>query len=79
MLRWAGNVAWMGEDDKCIQNLIGKPERTRPFARPKHKQYILKQILKKLNVKDGVHWINVAQERGQWRVLVNTVMKLWVP
>jgi hypothetical protein len=29
--------------------------------------------------RDGVDGIDVAQERDQWRALVNTVMKLRVP
>jgi hypothetical protein len=28
---------------------------------------------------DGMDWIDMAQDRDQWRVLVNTVMKLRVP
>jgi hypothetical protein len=24
-------------------------------------------------------WIDMAQDRDQWRALVNTVMNLWVP
>jgi hypothetical protein len=28
---------------------------------------------------DGVDWIDMAQDRDQWRVLVNTVLSLWVP
>jgi hypothetical protein len=27
---------------------------------------------------DGVVWVNVAQDRGHWRVLVNMVMNLQV-
>jgi hypothetical protein len=27
----------------------------------------------------GMDWIDVAQDRNQWRALVNTVMKLRVP
>jgi hypothetical protein len=27
----------------------------------------------------GVDWIDVAQDKDQWRALVNTVMNLWVP
>jgi hypothetical protein len=27
----------------------------------------------------GVDWIDVAQDRNQWRALVNRVMHLWVP
>jgi hypothetical protein len=28
---------------------------------------------------DGVDWIDVAQDRNQWRALVNTVLNLRVP
>jgi hypothetical protein len=29
--------------------------------------------------RDGMDWIDLAQETDQWRVLVNTVMNLRVP
>jgi hypothetical protein len=28
---------------------------------------------------DGMDWIDLAQDRDQWRALVNTIMNLWVP
>jgi hypothetical protein len=28
---------------------------------------------------DGVDWIDLAQDRDQWRSLVNMVMNLWIP
>jgi hypothetical protein len=28
---------------------------------------------------DGVDWIDLAQDRDQWRALVNVVMNPWVP
>jgi hypothetical protein len=28
---------------------------------------------------DGIDWIDVAQDRDQWKALVNTVMHLRVP
>jgi hypothetical protein len=28
---------------------------------------------------DGMDWIELAQDRDQWRALMNTVMNLWVP
>jgi hypothetical protein len=28
---------------------------------------------------DGIDWIDLAQDRNQWRALVNTVMNLRVP
>jgi hypothetical protein len=35
-------------------------------------------ILRKIGL-DGVDWIELAQDRDQWRALVNTVMNLRVP
>jgi hypothetical protein len=29
--------------------------------------------------RDGIDWINLAQDRDQWRALVKAVMNLWVP
>jgi hypothetical protein len=29
--------------------------------------------------RSGMNWIDLAQDRDQWRALVNTVMNLWVP
>jgi hypothetical protein len=29
--------------------------------------------------RDGVDWMDMAQDRYQWRALVNTAMNLWVP
>jgi hypothetical protein len=28
---------------------------------------------------DGMHWIDLVQDRDQWKALVNTVMNLRVP
>jgi hypothetical protein len=28
---------------------------------------------------DGMDWIDLAQDRGEWRAPVNTVMKLQLP
>jgi hypothetical protein len=28
---------------------------------------------------DGVDWIDMAQDRDQWRALVSMVLNLWVP
>jgi hypothetical protein len=28
---------------------------------------------------DGMNWIDMAQDRDQWRALMNTVLNLWAP
>jgi hypothetical protein len=33
----------------------------------------------KMDLRNGVNWIDMAQDRDQWRALVNTVLKLRVP
>jgi hypothetical protein len=38
---------------------------------------ILKMDLRKIGW-DGVHWIDMAQERDQWRALVGTVLNIRV-
>jgi hypothetical protein len=39
---------------------------------------ILKRILREIGW-DGRDWIELAQDKDQWRALVNTVMNLRVP
>ena len=36
-MRWAGHVACMGREERCIQGLVGKPEGKRPLGRPRHR------------------------------------------
>jgi hypothetical protein len=59
--------------------LVGKPEGKRPLGRPRHR--LVDNIRMDLGETgwDGVDWIDVAQDRDQWRALVNTVMNLLVP
>lgn len=42
-----------------------------------NRRIILKLILKEIG-HEGVDWINVAQDRGQWRAFVNITTKLRV-
>jgi hypothetical protein len=39
---------------------------------------ILEWILREIGW-DGIDWTDLALDRGQWKVLVNTVMNLSVP
>jgi hypothetical protein len=36
-MRWAGNVARVGEDRKVYKVLVGKPEGKRPLGRPRRR------------------------------------------
>jgi hypothetical protein len=58
---------------------VGKSEGKRPLGRPRHR--LVDNI--KMDVGeigwDGVDWIDLAQDRDQWRAIVNTGMNLGVP
>jgi hypothetical protein len=59
--------------------LMGKPEGKRLLGRPKSRWVDnIKTDLRKTGL-DGMDWNDVAQNRDQWRALVNTVMNLRVP
>jgi hypothetical protein len=71
-MRWAGHVARMGL-------LVGKPEGRRPLGRPRRTWVDnIKIDLREIGW-DVVDWFDLAQDRDQWRALVNTVMNLRVP
>jgi hypothetical protein len=61
-MRWAGNVARMGETRNAYRILVDN-------IKIDHRE----------TGWDDMDWIDLAQDRDQWRALVNTVMKLRVP
>jgi hypothetical protein len=68
-----------GEKRKAYRILVGKPEGKRPLGRPRCRWVDnIKMDLREISW-DGMDWIDVAQDRDQWRALVNTVMNLRVP
>jgi hypothetical protein len=64
----------MGEKRKAHRILMGKPER----KRPRWWEDNIKMDLRELGW-GGMDWIDLAQERDQWRALMNTVINLRVP
>jgi len=66
----------MGRTRNAYKILVGKPEGKRPSGR--HRRIWEDNI--RMNVKEtgweGVDWIILAQDRDQWRTLVNTIMYL---
>jgi hypothetical protein len=78
-MSWAGNVARMAEGRGTYRVLFGKPEGNRPLGRPTRKwEDNIKMDLRE-RVIDEANWIQLAQDRVQWRACVNTEMNLWVP
>jgi hypothetical protein len=55
-------------DKECIQDFVGKPQRKRPLEKPRHEWEDI--------IKMDLEWTDLAQDRDQWRALVNTVMNL---
>jgi hypothetical protein len=59
--------------------LVGNPEGKIPLGRPRRRWVDnIKMDLRKIGW-DGMDWIDLAQDRNQWRALVNAVINLRVP
>jgi hypothetical protein len=67
-MRWTGHVACMGKKRNAY--------KMRPIGRPRRRwEYNIKMDLRAIG--SGVmEWIDLAQDKDNWRVLVNTVMDL---
>jgi hypothetical protein len=78
-IRWAGHVAQMGEKRNAYRILVGKLEGKRPIGRPRCRWVDnIKMSFREIGW-GSMDWIDLAQDREQWRALVNTVMNLQVP
>jgi hypothetical protein len=57
---------------------VGKPEGNKPVGRPRRRwEDNIKMDLREIEW-GGMDWIDLSQDRGQWRALVNMVMNLQV-
>jgi hypothetical protein len=59
--------------------LVGKPEGISPLGRPRCRWVDNIKIYHRETGWDDMDWIDLVQDRDQWRALVNTVMNLRVP
>ena len=78
-MRWAGQVARMGEGRGVYRGMLGKPEGKRPLGRPRRRwEDNIKMDLQEVRGGCG-DWMELARGRDRWRALVSTVMNLRVP
>ncbi|KAJ4428674.1 hypothetical protein ANN_25667 [Periplaneta americana] len=78
-LRWAGHVARMGEFRNGYRMLVGRPEGKRSLGRPRRRwEDNIKMDLREVEYDDR-EWINLAQDRDQWRAYVRAAVNLRVP
>jgi hypothetical protein len=67
-----------GEKRNAYRILVGKPEKKRPLERPRCRWlYNIKMDLGETGW-DGMDWIDLAQDKNQWKALVNTTINLRV-
>jgi transposase len=68
----------MGEGRVVYMVLVGRSEGNRPLGRPRRRwEDTIKMNISETGF-DGENWIQLAQDRVQWRACMSTVMKLQV-
>jgi hypothetical protein len=69
----------MREKRNAYRILVGKPEGKRRLGRPRRRCVdSIKMNLREIGC-HGTDWIDLTQDRYQWRALVKTIMNLRVP
>jgi hypothetical protein len=59
--------------------LLGKPEGRRPLGKPRRRWVgSIKMDHREIGW-GGMDWIDLAEDRDQWRAVVKTVMNLRIP
>ena len=68
-----------GGSRNAYRVLVGKPEGKRPLGRPRSRlEDNNKMDLREVDCDPG-EWIDLAEDRDQWRAYVKAVMNLRVP
>ena len=78
-MRWAGQIAGMGESRDVYKVLVGKPEGRDHLEGP----WCRWEDNNKMDLQEvecgGLDWVDLAHDRYRWLALVNAVMNLRVP
>jgi hypothetical protein len=78
-LKWAGNVAKREEGRSGFKILTGTLAGKRPLGRPRRRlEDNIRMDLKELGINTR-NWVDSAQDRDYWRVLVNVALNLRLP
>jgi hypothetical protein len=74
-----GTCGTQGERRGVYKVFVGRPEGKRPLGTPRRRwEDNIKLDLREIVI-DGANWIQLVQDRVQWRAFVNTIMNLRVP
>jgi hypothetical protein len=78
-MKWAEQVAHMGEGRGMHGVLVGRPEGKRQLGRPRRRwKENIKMDLQEVEGGCG-DWMELAQDRARWRALVSNVMNFRIP
>ena len=78
-LRWASHVTRMEEGWSAFKMLTGKPTGNIPLGRPRRKwKDNIRMDLKEVGINTR-NWVDSAQDRNNWRALVNATLNLRFP
>ena len=77
-IRWAGYIANMEECGSAFIILTGKPTGKRPLGRPRNRwEDHIRMDIKEISICRR-NWVDVAQNRGYWRALMNATLRFRV-
>jgi hypothetical protein len=77
-MKYTEHVVHVREKGNAYMILVGRPEGKRPLEGPRRMwENNIKTDLRRIGL-DGIDWIDLTQDRGQWRALVNTMMSFCV-
>jgi hypothetical protein len=75
-MRWAMHVTRMGEKRNEYRILVDKSEGKRTLGIPGHRSVDNIKMDPRETGWVSIDWIDLAQDKDQWRALVNMIMKL---